>query len=175
MSSARQLRRSTWNNAAFFFLLAAIWVQVSCAHSAGGSGGGQSITVTVTPTSADVSLGATQQFQAIVTGSADTAVTWEVNGVRGGTAAAGTISASGLYTAPAVMPSPASVTVTAVSQANTQDTGSASVNLKDGLTISVAPNPVSIPTGGAQVFTATVTGSGDPASGLNWSVNRQLQ
>ncbi len=171
MFCARQLRPSTLNNAVLFFLLAAICVQVSCANSSGGSAGGQSVTVTVTPTSADVFLGATQQFQSIVTGSADTTVTWEVNGAAGGTAAAGAITASGLYTAPAVMPSPGSVTVIAVSQANTQDSGSASVNLKDGITISVAPNPVNVPTGGAQVFTATVTDSGGPASGLNWSVN----
>ncbi len=40
---------------------------------------------------------------------------WEVNGVIGGSSASGTITTSGLYTAPSVTPSPAIVVVNAVS------------------------------------------------------------
>ena len=76
--------------------------------------------MSVEPASASVFLGGTQQFQAAVTGSTNISVTWEVNGVSGGSASAGTISVSGLYTAPAALPFPASVTVTAVSQADAQ-------------------------------------------------------
>ncbi len=61
---------------------------------------GSSVTVTVSPTSANVRAGATQSFSATVTGSSNTAVTWQVNGVAGGSAATGTISSSGMYTAP---------------------------------------------------------------------------
>jgi len=61
--------------------------------------------VAIQPTSASLSLGQTQQFQATVSGTSNTAVTWEVNSVVGGSSATGTISASGLYTAPPVMPS----------------------------------------------------------------------
>src|SRR5439155_16038186 len=63
-----------------------------------------------------VGAGGTQQFTATVRNTSNTAVTWQVNGVTGGNATVGTISSSGLYTAPA---SPATVTVTAVSQADT--------------------------------------------------------
>src|SRR2546425_9300954 len=74
------------------------------------------VSVTISPTSATVAAGGTQQFTATVQNTSNTAVTWQVNGVTGGNATVGTISSSGLYTAPA---SPATVTVTAVSQADT--------------------------------------------------------
>src|SRR2546430_4779507 len=54
-------------------------------------------------------------FTDTVTGTTNTAVQWQVNGLVGGTATIGTINASGVYTAPAQVPSPAKVTVTAVS------------------------------------------------------------
>src|SRR5271154_4134390 len=65
--------------------------------------GPSSVSVTVTPASASLLLGATQQFQAVVSGSPNTTVTWEVNNVPGGAASSGTISAAGLYTAPAIL------------------------------------------------------------------------
>ena len=70
-----------------------------------------SVTVAVSPTSASVQLGASRSFQATVSGSANTAVTWSVNGVAGGSSTVGTISSAGLYTAPAVMPASSTVTV----------------------------------------------------------------
>jgi hypothetical protein len=60
------------------------------------------IRVAVAPASATLSLGSTQQFQAAVTGAADTNVTWEVNGVAGGNVTVGTIGTTGLYAAPSV-------------------------------------------------------------------------
>jgi hypothetical protein len=130
-----------------------------------------SVGVTVTPPSASVVLGSTQQFQAIVTGSSNTSVTWEVNGATGGAANSGTISAAGLYAAPAILPSPPGVTVTAVSQVDTQASGSANVALTDNIAVTVLPSAVNVPTGGAQVFTANETATGDPAAGFTWSVN----
>jgi len=133
--------------------------------------------VTVQPTSTTLSLGQTQQFQASLTGTTDTSVSWEVNGTAGGSTSAGTISASGLYTAPQVLPISPSVTVTAVSQADAQASASATVTLKDDLVVTVSPSTVNISTRGAQVFTATVTGTDSPPSGVTWSVNgigRQL-
>lgn len=152
-------------------VLGAVCGQISCGIAGSPTKGQPDVTVSVAPANTSVFLGATQQFQSTVSGSSDTVVTWEVNNVVGGTVASGTISGSGLFTAPAALPSSANVTVTAVSQANPQDSGSASVTLKDDVAISVAPNAASVPTGGAQVFTATMTASGSPATGLNWSVN----
>src|ERR1035441_6365231 len=77
------------------------------------SGGGQ------------VRLGSTAQFTATVTGETNSAVTWQVNGVNGGAAATGTISAAGLYTPPATIPATNPVSITAVSVAAPTLTGSA--------------------------------------------------
>jgi hypothetical protein len=130
-----------------------------------------SVGVSVQPTSALVALGATQQFQATVTGSTDDTVEWEVNGVANGNAVSGTVSAAGLYTAPAVMPGSASVTVTAISQVNPGDHASAVVTLQPGIGVSVLPATATVAPGGAQVFTANISGTGTLAGGVAWSVN----
>jgi hypothetical protein len=72
--------------------------------------------VSISPTSAIVAADGQQQF------TANTAVSWQVNGVTGGSTATGTISSGGLYTAPEVA---LSVTVKAVSQADTAKSASA--------------------------------------------------
>src|SRR5271165_3201623 len=82
-----------------------------------GSNPTASVTVTVTPNSTNVRAGAAQAFGATVSGSSNTAVSWQVNGVTGGGTSTGTISASGAYTAPPSLPSPNTVTVRAVSAA----------------------------------------------------------
>ncbi len=69
--------------------------------------------VTVSPATANVQEGSQQQFTATVSNTNDNAITWQVNGVTGGNTSVGTISATGLYTAPSVIPNPASVTITA--------------------------------------------------------------
>lgn len=99
---------------------------ISSTKGSGNSGGSSGVTLTLTPTSATVVVNQNTAFQATVTGSANTAVTWEVNGVVGGNSTAGTIAA-GVYTAPATVPNPATVTVTAVAQANTSVSKNATV------------------------------------------------
>jgi hypothetical protein len=129
------------------------------------------VTVSVQPGSANLSLGATQQFQATVTGTSNTAVAWEVNGGISGSATLGTISATGLYTAPGSLPSPPGVTITAISAADATASGSANVTLTDSITVNISPLTATVLTGGAQVFTASVSGSGSSATGVAWSVN----
>jgi len=77
-----------------------------------------SIAVTVAPTTANVQVGKTQQFTATVTGTTNLGVNW--------TATAGTISATGLFTAPTTT---GLVTVTASSVADTTKSASASVTV----------------------------------------------
>lgn len=86
-----------------------------------------SLNVWISPTGATVSTNESQQFAAVVSGNSNTAVTWEVNGATGGNSTVGTISTSGLYTAPATVPSSGPVTITAVSQANTGISASVTV------------------------------------------------
>lgn len=129
------------------------------------------IVVSIQPTSTNVLLGQQLQFQAVVIGTTDTSVTWEVNGVTGGSANVGTISAGGLYTAPAAIPSLPAIIVEAVSNADSQASASAVVTLVDNIVVSVTPSPVNVPTGGGQVFTASVSGAGDASTSVTWSVN----
>ncbi len=84
--------------------------------------------ISITPKSATVLAAATQQFTVAVAGASVT-VTWQVNGTAGGSAAVGTISAAGLYTAPAVPPSGQNVTITAVAQSNASESASATVTV----------------------------------------------
>jgi hypothetical protein len=93
----------------------------------GGNGGNPSgVAISLTPATATVVVEESAAFQASVTGSTNTAVTWEVNGIAGGSSTAGTINA-GVYTAPAQVPNPATVTVTAIAQADTTKSKTASV------------------------------------------------
>jgi YD repeat-containing protein len=54
----------------------------------------------VLPSSVTLPPGASFTFTAVVGGGGDQNVTWSVNGIDGGSASVGTISANGLYTAP---------------------------------------------------------------------------
>jgi hypothetical protein len=99
------------------------------------------VAVAVTPASASMTVGGLQQFAASVTGTSNTAVTWTVSGVGCSGATCGTISSSGLYTAPAVVPSPATVSITATSVSDTTKSSSASVTISPppGATYYLAP------------------------------------
>ena len=91
-----------------------------------------SVTVTVSG-AGQVRLGSTAQLTAVVADSTAVpgvsigqAVSWQVNGIAGGSSTVGTISASGLYTPPAAIPTPNTVTITAVSVASPTASGAAS-------------------------------------------------
>jgi hypothetical protein len=138
-----------------------------------------SVGVAVTPSTASVQVSKTQQFSATVSGSTNTAVTWDVNGTVGGNATVGFIdSISGLYTAPLAPPSPATVTVNATSSAAAGAKGSALVTVTNPVTPPVNPPPVAVsisPTRAtvrvshSQQFTATVTNSTNTQ--VTWRVN----
>jgi serine protease len=83
------------------------------------------IAISISPAMVSVQTAMTQTFTATVTGSSNTAVNWSVNGVAGGNATVGMISSTGMYTAPMTVPSPAVVTVTAVSAADSTKSASA--------------------------------------------------
>src|SRR5262245_4788634 len=83
------------------------------------------ISVSVSPATGAVQPGATVQFFATVINTTNTGVSWEADGVAGGDASVGTISSSGLYTAPVAVPSNPNVTIKAVSLADTSKSGAA--------------------------------------------------
>src|SRR5207237_2724049 len=116
------------------------------------------LAISISPTSASVQAGQSQQFTATVQNANNTAVTWQVNGATGGNSTFGTISSSGLYTTPPVVPNPSTVRVTAVSQADSTKSSSASVTITapPPLAISISPTSASIQAGQSQQVTATV-------------------
>jgi hypothetical protein len=57
--------------------------------------------IAIFPTQTAVAVGVSRQFTATIAESSDQRVAWEVNGIEGGTAALGTISRQGLFSAPA--------------------------------------------------------------------------
>jgi hypothetical protein len=130
-----------------------------------GCGGGGSnssnnpptpVVVNIFPMSASVAVGSTQQFTATVDNTTNKTVSWQVNGIAAGNSVVGTISSSGLYTAPATVPNPASVTVAAVSQADTSKSASASVTITSSTTaLTIEPSAAVVPAGATQPFTVT--------------------
>jgi uncharacterized protein (DUF1800 family) len=84
-------------------------------------------------------------------------VSWQVNGTIGGSAAAGVISTAGLYTAPASLPSPNTVTISAVSSAaSAPGTMAATIlNPIPGVTSATATQ-----SGTSTTYNITVSGSG---------------
>ena len=115
-----------------------------------------SVTVTVTPTTANIRAGGKLTFSANVTGSSNSAVSWSVNNVAGGNSSVGTIDGSGNYTAPALLPNPNSVTIAAVSQADSSASASSAVTLLNPTPVLTGINPAATNIG---AYTITVTGS----------------
>jgi hypothetical protein len=139
-------------------------IEAICSGNCGSSAPAGAIVVS--PLTAQVPVGGHQAFTPTVTGLSNTAVTWSVNGSIGGDTTVGTISAAGLYTAPATVPSPTTVTVTATSQADASVSGSASVTIEPAGAVTISPASATVTEGGTQQFMATVLSGGT----VNWSV-----
>jgi hypothetical protein len=149
--------------------LIAITQQISCA---GGGGGGTpmnntvnltpSVSITLSPASAQIAAGANVQFLVTVQNTSNPAVTWQVNGIPGGSPSVGTITPSGAatasYAAPASVSSPLMVTVAAVLQSNPTTASSAMVTINPlpPPEITISPANPTVMTGGTQQFTASV-------------------
>ena len=116
--------------------------------------------MTIDPTSTIVTVNQVTPFRDTVTGTTSTAVNWEVNGVVGGTAATGTITASGAYTAPAQVPSPAKVTVTVVLQTDTTKAASAGVTIESNKPNQAAQSlPIILGTTGGNAKDSSTSGN----------------
>ena len=111
--------------------------------------------ITLSPTSPTAAFGKTLQFTVKVSGLSNAAVTWSVESVVGGNTTYGTISTTGLYTAPTVMPGQNPVQITATSTVNSKISGSENlIILTTGPAItSVTPNPLPLGT-----FKVTIKG-----------------
>jgi uncharacterized protein (DUF1800 family) len=133
---------------------------LACLLATFGCGGGSTtapnVLVTV-PSTETVRLGdPAVQFSATQNGTATTAVTWSAGGVIGGNTTVGTISAAGLFTPPASLPSPNIVTVEAVSTTDATLTGQSTVMVDNPIPVVTSVNP---PTVGVGTIGITITGS----------------
>lgn len=135
--------------------------------------GGALATITVVPNPANVAVSGTQQFTAVGRDAYGNAapispLTWSVAAGNAG----GTISATGLYTAPAA----AGVGFDTVRATSGSISGAARANVIPSgalASIVVSPDPGSAATGGTVQFTATghdAAGLVVPTPGLAWSV-----
>jgi len=157
-----------------------------------GCGGSTATTVTLTisPTTSSVVTNTTEQFSSSVSGSSNTTVTWTLACATGVTAnTCGTIDSSGLYTAPAKIPTMTSngttviaptVTITATSQADTTKIESATLTIITGISISITPGSATIGTGEHFTFSSTVsnpgcnTTSNTTCLNVTWSLSTTL-
>jgi len=112
----------------------------------------QTIHVYITPTTATVAATLTQQFTAKVTGTTDLSVKW--------TATQGSISSSGLFTAPKVA-SDTTVSVTATSLADSSESATAVVTVTPPVSVTISPTNVTMNASKQQVFEATVTNTNE--------------
>jgi hypothetical protein len=163
--------------AAVFAVLAAVGLiaLAGCEVPTSSNLGGNNNTVTVTSVTivsppASVAKGGTQNFSATVTGanSPDQGVTWAVSGNdKPGTAFSGNVLNV------AIDEDATSLTVTANSTVDTSKSGTAVVTVSGTATVTsvaVTPATPTVAKGGTETFTATVTGTLNPAQTVTWTV-----
>ena len=131
------------------------------------------LTIALTPPNASVELGATQAFHPTITsaGHPDTSVRWSLSG-SACPVACGIVDLSGNYTAPAILPSTATATLTAQSVADPSKQATAAINITSHFTLQVTA-PQSVPAGGTATIVATMTpiAGSNPSTILAWSLS----
>ena len=155
----------------FLFAVALLSLALATSCAKGGNGiGPQQVTVTVTQ-QANVYPTQTTTFTATVTPSSTSqVVTWSLSGTActGSPNPCGTINASsGAYVAPATVPTPPQVTITATSQADPSASGTDTIDIVD-ITTDVAPASLSVGTGLTQQFTAVAVPDAAPQT-FTWT------
>ncbi len=165
---------------------------LAAALGALGCGGSSSsgVTISISPTTASVITNRTQLFSGLVSGSSNTAITWTLACASGVTVnTCGSIDATGLYTAPATIPTTTSngtttiapaVIITATAQADTTKTSTATLTIITGISIVITPTSATVGTGETFLFTATVNNPGcnitstPTCDNVTWSLSTTL-
>lgn len=139
----------------FGLIVSAVILLVSCGGggsssfpSSSSSGG---VTVSASPANVTINSGTTRQFTATVTHSSNTAVTW--------TTTAGTVSSSGLFTAPTVN-STTQVNVTATSKADSSKSSTVALTVN---ALAVKPAVAALAVSPATMSFAGEVGAANPS------------
>jgi hypothetical protein len=175
---------------ASFLAFALILALSACGGGGSISGNPLVKSISITPTAANVQINTTLNLTAMVTlststGSTDTAVTWQVNGIAGGSSAVGTIVTStpdkqvGVYTAPSVTPvdNNGQVMITATAPQDPSNTTNTTIITSNtsiitvgvGQGLAVSPATATVPAGGTFQFSALLNSIAD--ANARWSVS----
>ena len=133
------------------------------------------VEVTADPTACanpnSIPINSTLQFEALVTGASQNVI-WQVQHVTGGNSTLGTITPDGLYTAPAQLPNPTMVVISAISVDDPQVSGNLpiTISLTAATAVIVSPSKASVAVTLGLDLKATVLG-GLTDSTVNWLVN----
>jgi Bacterial Ig-like domain (group 2) len=118
--------------------------------------------VSVSPATVGLSVGATQQFSVTVDGQSNPVVTWSVDGINGGNSSVGIINDQGLYVAPSQI---GNHTI----GANVASVGSGAAASVTVLSLSISPGETLLAPGATQQFSASIQGSANTS--VTWSVD----
>jgi hypothetical protein len=155
--------RFVWQLGTAILLSTLICLCVGCAgiSASGAQPNPSNAKISLSPSTATISSGAQQQFSASVTPTgrtemANSAIFWH--------ASAGTISQSGLFTAPTVTSS-TKVTVIATAAADSTSVAVSEVTIvpQNKIAISLSPATATISSGGRQQFSAALTSTSNTA------------
>lgn len=165
---------------AFYFISAlALAMGIAGCGGDGGSNPPPSISISISPQPPDsVDAGKTASLTAIVSNdNANAGVAWSVacgSAHCGAFSAAKTASgAATVYTAPATVPSPASITITASSVTDSTKTAVATITISAPgapITVSLNPAPPASLGGGTSANLTAVVGNDSANAGVTWKV-----
>jgi hypothetical protein len=135
------------------------------------------ISVSVTPPSASLTVAQSTAFTASVQNdSSNKGVTWSLSGTGCAGAACGTLAnataSSVTVTAPATVPNPPAVTLTATSISDNTKSGAAKITITaaPAITVSVSPGSASIQVSQSAGFTASVKNDSS-SKGVTWTLS----
>lgn len=130
------------------------------------------ISVTISPATVSVNVVTTQQFQDSIQGGTNSVTIWQVNTITGGNDTIGRIDSNGLYHAPVAVPSPATVTVGAVSFEDQKVSATSAVTITPAPIVAItSPSaPVTVTSGTANTVTFSATETGGTTNTILWSV-----
>jgi hypothetical protein len=132
------------------------------------------ITLTISPATISLNVTTPQQFTGTLQGGTNSIVIWKVNNVQGGNNTVGRIDSSGLYNAPATVPTtnPISVTATSFEDQNLSATATVTITPAPVVTITspISSPTVSSGTGIANQVTFSATETGGTTNSVFWEV-----
>lgn len=162
--------KSTLQFLSLAIVLSLVLALLSCGGGSATSAGPESaVSVAIAEDSVALGAGEQHQFSVTVTGTSNKAVVWNLSGCAG--VGCGTISATGLYTAPPAVSTTATVRVIAALQADPSKFDTAAVNHMP-ISISITPKGAWVMPGNTTDFRATVLYDRNKA-GVIWTLTPQ--